>query len=171
MVVVCTGPESTGKSTLAKQISTHFNWCLVPEMSREILEKSNGYYTFETIDDISKCQWREQIETTQQCENVCCDTDLLTNIVWGEVKFKRFETWWWNTWINSQVDLFLLCAPDLEWEFDPLRENPHDRDMLFEQYRKHLDLHSSEYKVIEGNGKERTSQAISIIEKMLDSSQ
>ncbi len=171
MVVVCTGPESTGKSILAKQISTYFNWCLVPEMSRAILEKSDGYYTFETIDDISKCQWRAQIETTQKCENVCCDTDLLTSIVWAEVKFQRFETWWWNTWINSQVDLFLLCAPDLEWEFDPLRENPHDRDMLFEQYKKHLDLHPSECKVIEGNGNARTSQAISIIEKLLDSSQ
>ena len=69
------------------------------------------------------------------------------------------------------VDLFYFCAPDLEWEFDlSLRENPHDRDMLLSNI-KHLDVHSSEYKVIEGNGNARTSQAISIIEKLLDSSQ
>ena len=36
--VVITGPESTGKSTLASALSTHFNAVLSEEYAREYLE-------------------------------------------------------------------------------------------------------------------------------------
>ena len=37
--VVLYGPESTGKTTLAKKLSTHYNVPWVPEIARDYCEK------------------------------------------------------------------------------------------------------------------------------------
>ncbi|MEZ4909978.1 MAG: ATP-binding protein [Saprospiraceae bacterium] len=169
MVVVITGPESSGKTTLAQAISNEFDFCLVPELSRQILNQSNGEYDYGTIDIISKEQWKCQMNTTHQCIQVCCDTDLLTSIIWGKVKYNKYESWWEATWLASQVDCFLLCTPDLEWEFDPLRENPFDRDHLFEIYKRYLEFHDAPYYIIDGMGEERLNKAIHFIQPYLRS--
>ena len=38
--IVLFGPESTGKTTLAKQLAAHFNTEWVPEYMREYIEKN-----------------------------------------------------------------------------------------------------------------------------------
>ena len=39
--IVLFGPESTGKTTLAKKLAYHFQTNWVPEFAREYLEKKN----------------------------------------------------------------------------------------------------------------------------------
>jgi hypothetical protein len=34
----------------------------------------------------------------------------------------------------------MLCEPDIPWEYDPLRENEHDRYRLYDQYKNILEL-------------------------------
>jgi len=51
-----TGPESTGKSALAKELAAHFNTVWVPEYAREYLEKLGRRYEFEDIAIIAKGQ-------------------------------------------------------------------------------------------------------------------
>lgn len=167
MVVVITGPESTGKTTLAQCITDKFRFCLVPEVSRDILMLSNGVYDYNTITTIAMEQWRHQCDAIEKCDRVCCDTDLLTNIIWAEVKYRRSEAWWKSTWFSSSVDLFFLCKPDIEWEYDPLRENPHDRDVLFNRYIEYLDMHPAPYFIIKGEGNVRTEKAFHIIDRVL----
>ncbi|RZM00048.1 MAG: ATPase, partial [Pedobacter sp.] len=52
--VVILGPESTGKSTLATELSARFdtNWC--PEFAREYLLEHGTNYTFEDLAVIAK---------------------------------------------------------------------------------------------------------------------
>ncbi|MEO8765586.1 MAG: ATP-binding protein, partial [Ginsengibacter sp.] len=44
---VIIGPESTGKSTLSKQLAKHFHTRWVPEYARDYLEKNGMDYTYE----------------------------------------------------------------------------------------------------------------------------
>jgi len=50
------GPESTGKSTICKQLAAHYNtlWC--PEYAREYLVKNGTAYTYEDLLEIAKGQ-------------------------------------------------------------------------------------------------------------------
>ena len=57
-------------------------------------------------------------------------------------------------------DLYLICCPDLPWEFDPLRENPHELELLFLlHYQKVLESKTA-YCLIQGVGTKRINQAI-----------
>ena len=54
--IVIIGPESTGKSTLCKQLAEHYKtlWC--PEFAREYLLKHGMNYTFDDLLTIAKGQ-------------------------------------------------------------------------------------------------------------------
>src|SRR5687768_15754768 len=54
--IVIIGPESTGKSTLCKQLAQHYNtlWC--PEFAREYLLKNGMNYTYDDLLHIARGQ-------------------------------------------------------------------------------------------------------------------
>ncbi|MEP6627267.1 MAG: ATP-binding protein [Ginsengibacter sp.] len=54
--IVVIGPESTGKSTLCKNLAAHYNSLWVPEYAREYLEKNGTQYNYENLLDIAKGQ-------------------------------------------------------------------------------------------------------------------
>jgi nicotinamide riboside kinase len=60
--IVIIGPESTGKSTLCKQLAAHYNtlWC--PEYAREYLHENGTDYTYNDLLEIAKGQLRLEEE-------------------------------------------------------------------------------------------------------------
>jgi nicotinamide riboside kinase len=63
--IVIIGPESTGKSTLCKQLALHYNtnWC--PEFAREYLLKNGMNYTYRDLLKIAKGQLAMEDEYVQ----------------------------------------------------------------------------------------------------------
>ena len=61
----------------------------------------------------------------------------------------------------------LLCRPDIPWEPDPLRENPHDRDRLFAVWEREMQALGLPYTIIEGTEEERMRAAMNIAEVLL----
>ena len=55
--IAITGPESTGKSTLAEKLARHFNIGFIPEYSRTYLENFEGQYTENDVVEIAKGQY------------------------------------------------------------------------------------------------------------------
>ena len=74
-----------------------------------------------------------------------------------------------EVWIEMiekhRYELYLLCNTDLPWEYDPLRENPDDRERLLELYKKELEDRGFPFAIISGTSKERLENAINAIEK------
>jgi nicotinamide riboside kinase len=66
---------------------------------------------------------------------------------------------------KHRYDLYLLCNTDLPWEYDPLRENPDDRERLFELYKKELEDRGFSFAIISGTGKERLENAVKAIKE------
>jgi nicotinamide riboside kinase len=65
----------------------------------------------------------------------------------------------------SPFDLFLLCAPDLEWKPDNVRENGGEmRLTLFRKYENELILRKFSYEIVTGIGNQRLQNALHIIE-------
>jgi nicotinamide riboside kinase len=93
-----------------------------------------------------------------------CDTDLLMMKVWYEVKFKQISNYLLDQLNKNAYDHYLICSPDLPWQEDPLRENPHLRDMLFERYIKEVEERGISYTIIEGKKREET--AITVLEEV-----
>ena len=133
-----TGPESSGKTTLARRLA----WCLdgiyVAEAARAYLHARRGSYTDDDLPAIWEAQ--RQLEETALAERpsyLICDTGPEVIHVWSEVKYGHVARSVREAVASRQYDVTLLCAPDLPWVPDPLRETPDlkQRWELFERYR------------------------------------
>ncbi len=149
--IVLTGPEASGKTTLARSLAQHFQTFWTPEYARFYLTRLNRTYTFEDLEVIARgqLQWQWAYEKLDR-RYLFLDTHMLVLRVWSEVRFGKTAPFIREQLRADRVDFYLLCKPDLAWTFDPLRENPHDRDALYLRYREHLDQLAVPYAEIQG---------------------
>lgn len=157
------GAESTGKSTLARQLAELFSAEYVPEYAREYVERLSAPYTYEDVENIA----RKQI---QQLLNVYCsdlvffDTELIITKVWFEVKYSVVPDWFMQAYMSLKPNFCLLCMPDLPFVADPVRENAHLREQLTEMYKHELELSAIPYGIVSGSGATRLENAIKIVQ-------
>ncbi len=144
----------------------HFNVGWVPEYSREYLKNIGRDYTYEDILAIAQGQLAHEEQMMAEAENILlCDTEQIVNKIWCDEKYGKCHPWIIDKILTHRYDLYLLCDTDLQWEADPLRENPEDRDRLFELYKKELEGYKFPFVIISGQGKERLSKAIETIQR------
>ena len=159
--VAITGPESSGKTTLARALAAHIGVPWVPEFAREYLEGLDRPYVEEDLLRIAEGQLRaEQRVASERPAVLVCDTDLFVIRIWSQDKFGRVDPRLETLVHETNYHHTLLCKPDLPWEPDPLRENPHDRDRLFGIYEQELNALGRTYAVIEGERMERLHRAV-----------
>jgi nicotinamide riboside kinase len=154
---VFTGPESSGKTTLSNLAQKKWGGPLVREVAREYLENNNTTYSFEDVIRIGVLQWESENQVALKNDWYWCDTDLLTIIIWTLDKFGKTDPAIEKLW-KKQVNvpgIYLLCYPDIPWAFDPLRENPHDRERIFDLYLNLLHDYHLKYILIKGDQEER----------------
>jgi NadR type nicotinamide-nucleotide adenylyltransferase len=168
-LIVVTGAESTGKSVLTAQLGMFFNAPFYPEYAREYLERSGPGYTFQDVESIARVQEQQMEEAAgRDTPYVFFDTWLIITKVWFEVVYGKVPGWIRTTLATAPVDLFLLCANDIPWIPDPLRENGGDmREKLFERYRTNLEDLGFNYQIITGTGDDRLHNAIRIIRNIV----
>jgi len=168
--IVVTGPESSGKTTLATAIAKKYNGVIVQEYAREYLEKLNGRYNKSDLLEIARGQINLEIIT--QASNpalIISDTDLLTIKIWSEYKYESCDQSIIEHWSDFVANKFyILTNPDFDWEYDPLRENPIDQQVLYEMYKTNLEKVNAHYITVQGSHKERMTQvdqAMSVLTK------
>jgi nicotinamide riboside kinase len=148
---VFTGPESSGKTTLAERLSTDLNLALVPEFARIFLENKVGEYTIEEVDFIGQQQL--QLESEALENQILCDTDLLTIYIWKKEVFEVNDDSLLQE-LKKTPRHYLLCKPNIPWIPDPLRENPLDRDRLFDLHLKILNEINARYSILDAESLE-----------------
>ncbi len=163
------GPESTGKSTLAEKLALHFAEPWVPEVAREYLEKLDRPYAYEDLLQIGKQQMQLEDELAMQANNyLFCDTDLRVIQVWSQHRYGKVDPWVLEELARRTYDLIFLCAPDLPWQADPLREHPEleMREEFFAQYLQLTKQSGFPFKIIAGDPVKRISAAVEAIRSL-----
>jgi NadR type nicotinamide-nucleotide adenylyltransferase len=134
--IALTGPECSGKTTLATRMAKELKAVMLPEFARDFLSHGKGY-TFEDLDTIAAGQRQLELEAEQKGHNlIVCDTDLLVVKIWSEVKFGKVSPLVEHLYQTATYDLTFLCKPIYNWEYDPLREvpDPLERMRLYSLY-------------------------------------
>jgi NadR type nicotinamide-nucleotide adenylyltransferase len=166
--VVLTGPESTGKTTLAQQLAAHFDALWAPEFAREYIEKLNRPYVRNDLLAIAKGQIYQENRLLKKAKKLLfCDTDLITVKIWAEYKYGDCDPWILQNIAERHYDFYLLCAPDLPWQADSQRENPSDRDRLFDLYKETLLRLGKKFVEISGLENERFELAAGEIQALI----
>ncbi|MEL6923457.1 MAG: ATP-binding protein [Bacteroidota bacterium] len=139
MKIILTGPESTGKSTLAAQLAQQLEGLWVPEYARTYIQTIDRLYEEADLLRIAQEQQRQIAE--KQMENppfLFCDTSLLVIKIWSEYKYGRCHPWIEQQLKAQEVDLYLLCGIDVPWTYDEQREHPTQREELYAIYEREL---------------------------------
>ena len=165
--IAITGPESSGKTTLAKELADHFSCPWVPEYAREYLTKKKGIYTSSDLLEIMKGQLEHENKLAEEHPTLLlCDTDPLVIWVWSKAKFSSVDNKIERAFKTRHYDLHLLVYPDIDWEEDPLRENRYDRMDLFNVYLDQLKGLNKSFIIIKGDQEERNKKAIQAIDDL-----
>lgn len=163
-----TGPESAGKSTLSASLAGHYQDPCVDEYARVFLNRGQRIRDVHALTGLAHIQIEWENTALKNADRVIfCDTDPLVLLIWALEKFRKTPPELVALARHHRYDLSLLCKPDLDWEPDPQRENPHDRDILFGLYLDFAKKFQFNYAVIEGRGETRLKNALAIVDPLM----
>lgn len=179
--VVLFGQESTGKTTLAKHLAAVTHSVYACEWARPYLESlPSPETTPERMTMIAAGQRAHEAAAARHAEDKGCpflilDTDLLSTIGYDRfltredhrdvswvMRLNRMQEWF------VPGDLYLLCAPDIPVEKDPLRYGGGERDTSMRYWRELLVENGLEFTEISGELSQRSVSAYEAIVKCLE---
>ncbi len=163
--VVLTGPESTGKTTMAKLLADYYKTIWVEEFGREYFVSKNGRLTLVDFIEIAQGQIKLEDNALKKAEKIMfCDTDLIVTQAWSEIYFKECPPQVYELNMSRKYDLYLLMDIDIPWEDDGTREFPHLRQWHFNRIKEELDKKALPYEVISGTYEQRLQKSIHFID-------
>src|SRR4028119_2340241 len=118
--ITLTGPESTGKTSLSRQLAVHYRTSWAPEYAREYLEAKGPQYTIADLQATAHGHVRAEAAAAAEAARrgqplVFCDTDLLVIKIWAEHAFGHCPDWILRRIEEQHYDLVLLLNVDLPW--------------------------------------------------------
>ncbi len=170
------GPESTGKSTLTKQLAAHFQTAYADEYARRLLDeyvahgvRVPGEVRFEDLSMIARGQRATEEAMAERAERVLfCDTDLWTTVYWSKFYHGRCSGWIAEAAAKQSYALTLLLSPDVPWVADAQRPMPElqQRQAMFAWWKAHLEARHEPFVVLSGSWDERWQSAVTAVEAM-----
>jgi nicotinamide riboside kinase len=162
------GPESTGKTTLAKQLAKHFQTAWVPEFARDYLqEKWNNTAEICDINDMLPIAYGQmQLENENLSianKFLFCDTNLMVTKVFSEVYYNYCDPSLDKAARKHDYDLFFLTDIDIPWEKDDLRDKHEGRESVFEVFKQTLIDNNKPFITLSGDKDFRLKKAIQIV--------
>ena len=172
--IVIFGPESTGKTTIARDLASHYQTEWVPEYAREYLQKkwdeSKKICELEDMLPIAQGQIKLENTLSAAAKNILiCDTDLLETKVYSEIYFDDYcDPELEHYALSNTYDLYLLTGIDVPWEKDDLRDRPFDREVIFDKFKAALEKYDRNFVILKGDRTTRLNQAITEIDQYLN---
>ena len=149
------GPESTGKSSLARYLAKRYGGTYISEYARGYVErKGSTEVSYDELCAIAGHQIEELEQIAQQKTEedrlYFFDTELIVTKVWFEYAFGRVPEWLEKDIHRLPMDVYLLTYPDIEWIPDPARSNGSDaiRKELFDRYEAEIQALDIPYYII-----------------------
>lgn len=165
------GPESTGKTTLAKQLAAFYETEWVPEFARDYLQEKwevNKHICVE--EDMMPIAYgqvaleNEKLYTAQKY--LFCDTNLMVTKVFSEVYYGFCNPLLEEAALEHDYDLFFLTDIDVPWEKDDIRDSPNKRETVFSVFKQTLIDSKKPFITLSGDKETRLAKATAIIDNL-----
>ena len=160
------GPESTGKSTLAKRLAAHYHTIAAPEYGRTYCEIFGTYCKADDLRAIVKGQKALEFAAKRQANRLLIlDTDRLMTALWADMLLglrpPDLDA------VEETADLYLLADIDIPWADDGTRYFPGDdaRQRFYRICREELEKRQLPYEIIGGDRDGRLRGAIDAVSR------
>ena len=157
------GTESTGKSVLTENLARHFNTTYVPEVARDIVDKTEEV-TPNHLRQIAEQHAKAILEKVNVAKGLLfVDTDL--NITKSYSKFLFDQSLIVPNWIEeaNRSDLYFYLESDCPYIQDGTRLSEQRRESLNQFHKLHLSEANISFHIINGDWNHRLATAINII--------
>src|SRR5690606_4867563 len=172
--VAILGAESTGKTTLCRDLAAHFGSPWVPEYMRTYLQVKwdNEQLTCTWDDLLPIAQGQIDLENklakqaTQLPDDnrsddnryLFCDTNLFELMVYANWYYGDCPEALSQAALTHHYDLILLTEVDIPCVADDLRDSPHQREDISAYFASQLTLHNKDIQRIGGDRVQRVQQ-------------
>jgi nicotinamide riboside kinase len=166
--IVVIGPECTGKTTLAREVAESLGVPVVPEAARLYAEWHDGALSAATVAPIAQLSIRLEEEALAAIAGapralIVRDTDLVSTVVYSRHYYGHVEPWIEGEARARLGDLYLLCATDIPWVPDGVRDRPAARDDLHRDFSEELERLGARVAHVSGRGAARLASALDAI--------
>lgn len=171
--VAILGAESTGKTTLCRDLAVHFGCPWVPEYMRTYLQKKwdseQLTCTWDDLLPIAQGQIELENELAKQATQTSdggylfCDTSLFELMVYAKWYYGDCPEGLTQAALAHHYDMILLTDVDIPWVADDLRDSPHQREDISAYFASQLTLHNKTFQRIGGDREERVQQVVKLL--------
>ncbi len=159
------GPESTGKTTLARRLARHCGGAWVPEFVRGYLE---AFGRRDCVPEDLAVIVAGQVALEDDAADATrgwlfCDTDPLTTVVYARHYLGGCSPALEAIAAARRYDVTLFTDTDLPWVPDPLRAEPERRGELRERFLAALAEFGVEHATVRGSGEARVDAALAAL--------
>jgi nicotinamide riboside kinase len=166
--VVIMGPESTGKTTLARDLARHFDTAWVAEYLRVWLDAKGAVCEPADLPFVVAGHRASEAALSRHASRVLfCDTDPLMTAVYSRFYYGELPAWLDEAASARRAGMYLLLDCDVPWVADPQRDMPHRRAEILDLCRGELDRRGLPWTLIGGSWNQRFESACVVIERVL----
>ncbi len=158
------GPESTGKSTLARRLAKHYATIAIPEYGRTYCEEFGTYCTADDLRHIVRGQRAHEHAAKRHANRLLIlDTDRLMTALWADmllgIRPPDLDV------LEEAADLYLLADIDIPWADDGTRYFPGEaaRKRFYGICRQELEKRNLPFVANTGEGDARFKRAIDAV--------
>lgn len=167
--VVLMGAESTGKTTLAKALATHYKTVWAPEFLRLFVDRKGAIPEEKDVHAIAAGHLDQVDSLRPKAHGVLfLDTDLFTTCVYQRIYFGACPSSIELAALRHQSGLYLFTQPDIPWIADPgQRASPKERLRTHALLTDEARIHSLNTVPIHGNHDQHLATAIQSVDHYL----
>jgi NadR type nicotinamide-nucleotide adenylyltransferase len=169
LVIVVTGSECTGKTTLARELAARFDAPCSAEFAREYLDRKADALDAGDVGPIARGQMAGEDAAAGAASVLTVkDTDLVSTVVYAHHYYGACPVWIERAAAARLGDLYLLLHPDVPWVADGLqRDRPDDRNLLHDLFRRRLQASGASVVDIAGEWPGRRRHAFAAVQRLL----
>ncbi len=175
--VCIVGPESVGKSTLAKKLAEHYGTVHVEEYGWTLLQdyyvnavRKPGEVIIEDFPTIARGQIASEDSLAHRATKVMfCDTDLITTVYWANHYCKQCPKWIEEEAERRSYDLYILLDPNVPFVDENYRvmTKQEDREAYYKWWEMELIRRARPFVKISGDWDKRFKDACSAVDQLI----
>jgi NadR type nicotinamide-nucleotide adenylyltransferase len=167
------GAESTGTTTLARDLAAHYGCAWVPEYGRTFCAEHPGgtagisWRTEDFVVIATRQQAAEDAAARRGGRLLVCDTDALATSVWHERYLGRRSAEVAGIAAGRRYALYLLTADDIPFVQDGTRDGEHVRGWMTQRFREVLAGRDEPWLEVRGSRSERLRAAVAAVDRVV----
>jgi HTH-type transcriptional repressor of NAD biosynthesis genes len=162
------GPESTGKSFMAKKLAEKYKTEFVPEVARELI--TSNHFNREDIINIGRAQTERIFQKARKANKILfCDTDLITTQIYSRQYLKVVPPVLYELEKMVEYDHYFLFDRDVPWVSDGIRDlgDERKREEMYEIFKNELERRNIPFVKVQGDWEEREKIILKEIAKLI----